>query len=88
MAGPIRPIIRSTAEDIGFNRYTLLNLHALLADNLLADPETTGRLRQIGVGIAGSVFHPLEMPPPIQECFDQVLAAASAILDPCHTTCK
>ncbi len=70
------------AEDIGFNRYTLLNLHALLADNLLADPEATGRLRHIGVGIAGSVFHPLEMPPLIQECFDQVLAAASAILDP------
>ena len=33
------------AEDIGFNRYTILNLHALLADNLLADPEATGRLR-------------------------------------------
>ena len=70
------------AEDIGFNRYTLLNLHALLADNLLADPEATGRLRHIGVGIAGSVFHPLEMPLLIQECFDRVLAAASAILDP------
>ena len=70
------------AEDIGFNRYTLLNLHALLADNLLADPEATGRLRHIGVGIAGSVFHPLEMPLLIQECFDQALAAASAILDP------
>ena len=70
------------AEEIGFNRYTLLNLHALLADNLLADPEATGRLRHIGVGIAGSVFHPLEMPPLIQECFDQVLAAASAIRDP------
>ena len=69
------------AEDIGFNRYTLLNLHALLADNLLVDPEATGRLRHFGVGIAGSVFHPLEMPPLIQECFDQVLAAASAIRD-------
>ena len=71
------------AEDIGFNRYTpSSNLHALLADNLLADPEATGRLRHIGVGIAGSVFHPLEMPPLIQECFDQVLEAASAIRDP------
>jgi hypothetical protein len=26
-------------EEIGFNRYTLLNLHAMLANNLLADIE-------------------------------------------------
>ena len=70
------------AEDIGFNRYTILNLHALLADNLLADPEATGRLRHIGVGIEGSVFHPLEMPPLIEAYFDQIIATASAISDP------
>jgi Fic family protein len=28
----------ANASEIGFNRYTLLNLHALLSDNLLADP--------------------------------------------------
>ena len=70
------------AADIGFNRYTILNLHALLADNLLADPEATGRLRYIGVGIEGSVFHPLAMPPLVEACFDQILATASAIGDP------
>ncbi len=70
------------AEETGFNRYTILNLHALLAGDLLADPEATGRLRHIGGGIEGSVFHPLEAPPLIEECFDQILAAASAIVDP------
>jgi hypothetical protein len=30
------------AEEIGFNRCTLLNLHAILANNLLPD-ETAGR---------------------------------------------
>ena len=70
------------AEEIGFNRYTILNLHALLAGNLLADPNAAGRLRHIGVGIEGSVFHPLEVPQLIEECFDQILAAASAIIDP------
>ena len=70
------------AADIGFNRYTILNLHALLADNLLADPGATGRLRHLGVRIGGSVFHPLAMPPLIEACFDQILAAASAIRDP------
>ena len=70
------------AEEIGFNRYTILNLHALLAGNLLADPDAAGRLRHIGVGIEGSVFHPLEVPQLIEECFDQILATASAIIDP------
>ena len=70
------------AAEIGFNRYTVLNLHALLADNLLADPNAEGRLRHIGVGISGSVFHPLQVPQIIEECFDQILAIASAINDP------
>ena len=68
-------------DDIGFNRHTLLNLHALLANNLLLDSDAEGRLRHIGVGIGGSVFHPLEVPQLIEECFDQVLATASAIHD-------
>ncbi len=71
-----------TAGEIGFNRYTILNLHALLANNLLADPDAAGRLRHIGVGIEQSVFHPLEVPQLIEECFDQILAKAAAIIDP------
>lgn len=70
------------ADEIGFDRYTILNLHALLANNLLADPDAPGRLRHIGVGIERSVFHPLEAPQVIDECFDQILATASAIGDP------
>ena len=70
------------AEDIGFNRYTILNLHALLANNLLPDPNAPGRLRHIGVRIEGSAFHPLEAPQLIEECFDQILATAAAIKDP------
>ena len=70
------------AAEITFDRYTILNLHALLAGNLLADPEAAGRLRRTDVGIEGSVFHPLAVPQVIEECFDQVLATASAIGDP------
>ena len=72
----------SAANEIGFNRYTVLNLHGMLANNLLADPMATGRLRTIAVGIERSVFHPLEMPQLIEECFDQILATATAIRDP------
>ncbi len=70
------------ADEIDFNRYTIFNLHALLANNLLADPEALGRLRHIGVGIERSVIHPLEVPLLIEECFDQILATALAITDP------
>lgn len=70
------------ADEIGFNRYTLLNLHALLADNLLADPQAGGRLRRIPVGIDGTVYHPLEVPQLIEECFEIILDTAAAIADP------
>ena len=70
------------AGEIDFNRHTILSLHALLADNLLADSRAAGRLRHIAVGIDGSVFHPLETPALIEECFDQILATAAAISDP------
>jgi hypothetical protein len=72
----------TTADEIGFNRYTILNLHALLANNLLADTTAAGRLRYIAVGIEKSVFLPLEVPQLIEECFDQILATAAAINDP------
>jgi hypothetical protein len=70
------------AGEVDFNRYTILNLHALLSDNLLADPQACGRLRNIAVGIQGTVFHPLEVPQLIEECFQQVLDTAVAITDP------
>lgn len=69
-------------DDIGFNRYTVLNLHAVLANNLLPDETAVGRLRRIAVGIEKSVFHPLEGPQLIEECFDQILATAASIEDP------
>lgn len=70
------------ADEIGFSRYTILNLHAILANNLLADPTAAGRLRYIAVGIERSAFHPLELPQLIEASFDQLLATAAAINDP------
>lgn len=72
----------SEADGIGFNRYTILNLHAMLANNLLPDEKAAGRLRHIAVGIEKSAFHPLEVPQLIEECFDQILATTGAIEDP------
>jgi len=72
----------SSAEEIDFNRHTVLNLHALLANNLLAEPDSAGRLRHIAVGIQKSTFHPLEVPQLIEECFEQILATTAAIGNP------
>jgi len=74
------------ADETGFNRYTILNLHALLADNLLADPQAVGRLRRIPVGIDGTVYHPLEVPQLIDEYFQKILDTAAAITDPFEQT--
>jgi hypothetical protein len=70
------------AAEMGFNRYTLLNLHAALAENLLANPNAAGRLREIAVGIDRSVFHPIEGPQRIEEMFALLLKKAQAINDP------
>ena len=77
----IRFLVDGVAE-IAFNRYTICNLHAILSNNLLPDERAAGRLRRIPVGIDGSVFHPLEVPQLIEECFDQILGKATAIRDP------
>lgn len=72
----------SAADDIGFNRYTILNLHALLANNLLPDPRAVGRLRNMEVGIAQSVYEPLTIPQQISEGFDLLLSKVAAIANP------
>lgn len=70
------------ADEIGFNRFSIRNLHGLLANNLLPDPQSAGRLRSIEVAIAQSAFQPLSGPQLIEECFDQILNTAAAIKDP------
>lgn len=70
------------AEHVGFNAYTVLNIHAILAENLIPDSGAWGRLRSTVVDIGGSVYHPLENPHVIEECFRQVLHTADAVPDP------
>ncbi len=71
-----------SAAEIGFDRRSILNLHALLASELLPDPTAVGRLRRIAVGIGGSTYLPLAVPQLVEECFDELLHTASAIDDP------
>ncbi|MBS1158915.1 MAG: Fic family protein [Proteobacteria bacterium] len=69
------------SEQVGINPETIVALHALLADGLMTDPLTVGRLRNIPVGIGGSVYQPLAMPQGIEELFGIVLQMADEIED-------
>lgn len=74
--------IVQAAADIGFNRYTVLNLHAMLTNNLLTDPHAPGRLRSMAVGIGGSAYTPTAILQLISEHFDLILEKAEQIDDP------
>ncbi len=70
------------AEDLDFNRYTVLNLHAALSENLLSDARDEGRLRTRIVHITGTTYTPLAIPQKLEELFDLLLDKARAIPDP------
>ncbi|MBX3239879.1 MAG: Fic family protein [Chitinophagaceae bacterium] len=72
----------SDDNEIGFNCYSIQNLHALLSNNLLPDPAAPGRLRSYAVGIQKSVYTPTAIPQLIEEMFMQVLEKAAAIKNP------
>ncbi|MEZ5299535.1 MAG: Fic family protein [Verrucomicrobiales bacterium] len=69
-------------DELGYNRYTFLNLHALLADGLLDSPAMEGSVRRHPVGVSGTAFRPENTPGVLDECFDQILGKAGAISDP------
>ena len=70
------------ADELGYDIHTFQNLHALLSENLLADPGTSGKLRERIVDISGTVFRPLAIPQQIDEFFRVILDKAAAIGDP------
>ena len=65
-----------------FNRYTLMNLHSALAENLLPNPTDEGRIRQHAVDIGQSVYRPLSAPQQIDNALDALLSKANQIGDP------
>lgn len=70
------------ADEVGYDIHTFQNLHALLSENLLADPGASGKLRERIVEISGTVFRPLAIPQQIDELFRIILEKAAAIVDP------
>ncbi|MDP2783323.1 MAG: Fic family protein, partial [Sulfurimicrobium sp.] len=75
-------LLVENADTIGFNRFTLLNLHSALSENLLPNPADEGRIRQHAVEIGKSVYRPLSVPRQIDVALEQLLVKASQIADP------
>lgn len=65
-----------------FNRYTLMNLHSTLAENLLHNPADEGRIRQHAVDIGNSSYRPLPTSQQIEDTLDKLLNKAKQITDP------
>lgn len=65
-----------------FNRYTLMNLHSALAENLLPNPADEGRIRRHAVDIGKSVYRPISTPQQIEDALDELLGKANQIEDP------
>jgi Fic family protein len=65
-----------------FNRFTLMNLHSALAENLLPNPADEGRIRRHAVDIGMSVYRPLSTPQQIDAMLDVLLTKAVQIRDP------
>jgi len=78
----IELLVEGDSDEIGINRYTLLNLHALLSENLMADPEASGRLRRRPVEMGASAYTPPAIPQIIEECLDLIITKAGQIGDP------
>jgi hypothetical protein len=75
-------LLVESAEEVGVNRYTITNLYALLAENLLDDPRNAGRLRETPIAIGASTYIPTAIPQLIEECFTLLLDKAAVIRDP------
>lgn len=70
------------AATLAFNGRTIVQVHALLSENLVGERANEGQLRTRAVEIGESVYTPNANPHQIREEFERLLAVADAITDP------
>lgn len=69
-------------EELDYKPYILLNLHAILAENLMKEQSSLGRLRAMPVGIFQSAYTPLSIPQLIAAQFELILKKVEEIENP------
>lgn len=72
----------SNLDGIEVGARDLRNIHALLADGLISDPDLLGGLRRLPVAIGRSTYSPPADGPTIREEFDALVHTAGRIEDP------
>lgn len=70
------------AQEIELTSLTIRNLHHLLSQDLLANPEACGNIRSTEVDIGQSTYKPLNNPHQLKELFELILLKARKIEDP------
>lgn len=70
------------AQDIELNSLTIRNLHHLLSQDLLTNPNACGNIRTLEVNIGQSTYKPLDNPHILKELFELILQKAKKIKDP------
>lgn len=70
------------SSPVGFNRYTITNVHANLTKGLIPDPNSVGQVRQRAVRIKGSAYQPIDLPSEVESTLDHVLGTCEQINDP------
>ena len=70
------------AQDIELNSLTIRNLHHLLSQDLLANPEACGNIRAMEVDIGQSTYKPLGNLHILKELFELIFQKAKKIKDP------
>ncbi len=70
------------AHDIELNSLAIRNLHHLLSQDLLANPEASGNIRTLEANIGQSTYKPLGNPHILKELFELILQKAKKIKDP------
>lgn len=69
------------AQNIELNSLTVRNLHHLLSQDLLANPEACGNIRTVEVDIGQSTYKPLNNPHALKELLELILFKARKIED-------
>lgn len=70
------------AEEITINAFTIRNIHSLLSQDLLANPNACGRVRQVEVSIGKSAYLPLNNPHKLEQYLSLILRKAKTIEEP------
>lgn len=70
------------AQEVQLAPLTIFNVHNLLSQDLLRNPQSCGSIRKIEVDIGKSTYKPLNNPHQLAEIFELILTKARKIEDP------